>query len=88
VNDEQAANALDSTAVLKIFSTKARPSFDPLIVHVASAERAREYAAEFPPIAEALAARFWPGPLTLLLEKRPIVPDEVFGLLFWGVVVA
>ncbi len=71
------ANALDPAAVMRIFEAKGRPSTSPLIVHVASIEQARELAAEWPPEAQALAARFWPGPLTLVLRKNPIIPDIV-----------
>lgn len=63
--------------MLKIFSTKERPSFDPLIVHIDSADRVLDYASEFPPLARKLASSLWPGPLTLLLPKRDIIPDEV-----------
>jgi L-threonylcarbamoyladenylate synthase len=71
------ANALDAAAVAKIFELKGRPSTNPLIVHVASAEMAREIVAEWPPLAEELARRWWPGPLTLVLPKKPCVPDIV-----------
>ncbi|HEY5961977.1 MAG TPA: L-threonylcarbamoyladenylate synthase [Polyangiaceae bacterium] len=71
------ANALDIGAVLRIFEAKQRPQFDPLIVHVHRAERAWELAVEVPTLARRLAERFWPGPLTLVLPKRPIVPDLV-----------
>lgn len=71
------ANALDANAVAKIFSAKGRPSFDPLIVHVLNAAAARSVAREWPETAERLAAAFWPGPLTLVLPKRPVVPDIV-----------
>ncbi len=71
------ANALDAAAVARIFEVKGRPSTSPLIVHVDSVEMARGLAALWPPEAEALAGRFWPGPLTLVLPKRPVVPDVV-----------
>lgn len=71
------ANALDADAVLRIFEAKGRPQFDPLIVHCVDAEQAFALAAEVPEIAWKLAARFWPGPLTLVLPKRSIVPDLV-----------
>jgi L-threonylcarbamoyladenylate synthase len=71
------ANALDPTAVACIFEAKARPHFDPLIVHVASVEDIKPLVAEFPATAEQLAARFWPGPLTLVLRKTSRVPDLV-----------
>ena len=72
-----AANALDAAAVAKIFAAKDRPANNPLIVHIARIDEARELAAEWPDTAARLAARFWPGPLTLVLAKRPIVPQIV-----------
>ena len=71
------ANALDSEAVSRIFVAKGRPATSPLIVHVASVAMAQQIAAEWPEQAAALAARFWPGPLTIILRKRPNVPDAV-----------
>lgn len=62
------ANAFDGQAVAKIYETKGRPSFNPLIVHVRDMEAAQELA-EFSDDARALAAQFWPGPLTLVLPK-------------------
>ncbi len=70
-------NALDVRAVAQIFAAKDRPTFDPLIVHVASVDRVSEVAAEFPPLARKLAERFWPGPMTLVLPKTPAVPELV-----------
>lgn len=72
-----AANALDRRAVTGIFSAKNRPSFDPLIIHVASLEDALKYVKAIPSELRTLADRFMPGPLTLLLEKKDIVPDLV-----------
>ena len=72
-----AANALDTNAVVKIFSAKNRPSFDPLIVHVSSSEKLGQYVEHIPEAAAKLANTFWPGPLTLLLRKRGIIPDVV-----------
>ncbi len=69
------ANALDSAAVARIFAAKGRPANNPLIVHVNSTAAARELTAEWPATAELLAARFWPGPLTLVLRKHSSVPD-------------
>jgi L-threonylcarbamoyladenylate synthase len=71
------ANALDAAAVERIFEAKGRPRTSPLIVHVASIEMARELAAEWPPAAQTLAGKYWPGPLTLVVKKRDIVPDIV-----------
>ncbi|GGF21475.1 L-threonylcarbamoyladenylate synthase [Echinicola rosea] len=72
-----AGNALNAAAVSKIFETKNRPSFDPLIVHTGSIEQISEYTTTMPSELEALAKAFWPGPLTLLLPKKNIVPDLV-----------
>ncbi|HOK65190.1 MAG TPA: L-threonylcarbamoyladenylate synthase [Anaerohalosphaeraceae bacterium] len=71
------ADALNEEAVRRIFEVKRRPSFDPLIVHVGTIEQARRLVRDFPKEAELLAERFWPGPLTLVLPKEPIVPDIV-----------
>ncbi len=64
-----AARADSDTAVARIYEAKGRPSFNPLIVHVASLEQAREFA-EFPPAAQRLAREYWPGPLTLVLPRH------------------
>ena len=71
------ADALDARAVRGIFTAKGRPATNPLIVHVAGVAEAQEVVRAWPERATALAARFWPGPLTLVLPKREIVPDEV-----------
>ncbi len=71
------ANALDAVAVARIFEIKARPTFDPLIVHVIDDAMLGRVAAEVPDLARALMARFWPGPLTLVLRKAPEVPELV-----------
>jgi L-threonylcarbamoyladenylate synthase len=73
------AQALDPVAVRKIFEAKGRPAFNPLIVHVLDADAARALVTRWPPLAEALVQRFWPGPLTLVLPRRPIVPDVITG---------
>lgn len=72
-----AGNALNIDAVVGIFEAKGRPRFDPLIVHVPSWEAAQNYVRDVPPQAATLAHRFWPGPLTLLLPRNPIIPDIV-----------
>jgi L-threonylcarbamoyladenylate synthase len=72
-----AANALDPLAVAKIFEAKQRPHFDPLIVHLFDAEEVSNYAEEFPEAARRLADNFWPGPLTLVLPRKPIIPELV-----------
>jgi L-threonylcarbamoyladenylate synthase len=71
------AAALDPAAVRRIFEAKGRPANNPVIVHVADAAGARSVAAAWPAAAEKLSARFWPGPLTLVLPCRPEVPDAV-----------
>mgnify|MGYP000748942616 CR=1 FL=1 len=72
-----AANALHSAAVVRIFETKNRPAFDPLIVHILDTAAAAQYADDFPKPLRQLAEHFWPGPLTVLLPKKNIVPDLV-----------
>lgn len=72
-----AGNALNPKAVAKIFDVKERPSFDPLIVHIADIADVAPYTRDFPAKAKALADRYWPGPLTLLLPKKDIIPDLV-----------
>lgn len=72
-----AANALNKKAVLSIFETKNRPFFDPLIIHVASLKAAETYADLHDPRLILLAKTFWPGPLTLLLPKKEIIPEIV-----------
>lgn len=71
-----AANALSAEAVLSVFTVKNRPAFDPLIVHVSSIESAEQYAI-ISDAARNLMHRYWPGPLTLLLPKKDIIPDIV-----------
>ncbi|MGA7557321.1 MAG: L-threonylcarbamoyladenylate synthase [Terriglobales bacterium] len=70
------ANALDAEAVARIYAVKGRPGTSPLIVHVASIAMAQSLVADWPEIADHLARRFWPGPLTLVLEKRRGKPEE------------
>jgi L-threonylcarbamoyladenylate synthase len=72
-----AANALDETAVRRIFDVKGRPFSSPLIVHVADLAMARDLALEWPLRAEALAARFWPGPLTIVVPGSKKIPRIV-----------
>ncbi len=79
------ANALDAEAVARIYAVKRRPATSPLIVHVASIEMAQSLVANWTEIADRLARRFWPGPLTLVLEKQlekqldkqPVIPAIV-----------
>ena len=68
------ADALNEAAVLGIFAAKGRPSYNPIIAHVASVEHARTLVTHWPDAAGRLAATFWPGPLTLVLPKAPHVP--------------
>lgn len=70
------ADATNSAAVRKIFAAKGRPSTNPLIVHVADAEIARNWTTAWNDRAEMLAQAFWPGPLTLVLHKRAEIVDE------------
>jgi L-threonylcarbamoyladenylate synthase len=72
-----AANALHADAVADIFRIKNRPDFDPLIVHIADISQVEKYASQFPEKAIKLAEAFWPGPLTLVLPKRVIIPYSV-----------
>jgi L-threonylcarbamoyladenylate synthase len=71
------ANALDASAVRKIYALKGRPASSPLIVHVANIGQARELGADWPESAERLAREYWPGPVTLVVPKKPVIPDEV-----------
>ncbi|MBV6458081.1 MAG: Threonylcarbamoyl-AMP synthase [Fimbriimonadaceae bacterium] len=72
-----AADATNPEAVGKIFTAKGRPENNPLIVHVDSVAMARECVQEWPEIADRLASAFWPGPLTLVLPKSPLIPATV-----------
>lgn len=72
-----AANALNPMAVAKIFEAKQRPTFDPLIVHTHSVKSVFDYVTEIHPLLLKLAEKFWPGPLTLLLPKKLVIPDLV-----------
>ena len=72
-----AGNALDVEAVTKIFNVKDRPYFDPLIVHVADLKSAERFVENVPAKAKKLVDTFWPGPLTLLLTRKALIPDLV-----------
>lgn len=72
-------NALDPRASEKIYAAKGRPSDNPLIVHIANRADVAELASEIPPIAEKLMDRFWPGPMTIIFNKKDIVPKETTG---------
>ncbi|MBC2579873.1 L-threonylcarbamoyladenylate synthase [Clostridium sp. DJ247] len=69
------ANALDSQAVKKIFQAKGRPQDNPLIVHICDMEEVESLVKEIPDIARKFMEKFWPGPMTIILPKSPIVPD-------------
>lgn len=72
-----AANAFDTDAVLRIFEAKNRPHFDPLIVHSSDSAWVKQHVAETSHLAQILMDEFWPGPLTLVLPKKAVVPDMV-----------
>lgn len=76
------APVFDRQAIEKVFSIKGRPSDNPLIVHVSSISQLEELAQNIPPIFFELAEKYWPGPLTLVVEKSPLVPDIVSAGLF------
>jgi len=71
------AHALDREAVLRLFAAKGRPAHDPVIVHVDTIDRIDPLVAGVPDAALTIAARFWPGPLTLVMRRSSKVPDEV-----------
>ena len=71
------ADALNERAVAQVFAIKQRPEFDPLIVHIADSSAVPHYASRIDDRARALMKRFWPGPLTLVLPKRSVIPDLV-----------
>lgn len=72
-----AANALNPIAVAKIFEAKERPTFDPLIVHTHALNEVENFVSDIHPALLKLAQVFWPGPLTLLLPKKDIIPNLV-----------
>lgn len=71
------ANALDAEAVERIYVAKGRPAYNPLIVHVADESGARSLVSDWPARASRVARAFWPGPVTIVLRKRDVVPDIV-----------
>ena len=73
------ADASSAAAVAKLYAAKRRPADHPVIVHFASAEEAFSFAKDVPPAAHALAARYWPGPLTLILKRSVKAKDFVTG---------
>ncbi len=74
-----AADALNPDAVAKIFQAKGRPQDNPLIVHIAELDDIYKYVREVPVNAMKLAEAFWPGPLTMVLPKKDIIPSETSG---------
>lgn len=72
-----AANIFDEEATKKIFIAKGRPQDNPLIAHISEIEQVSKICIEFPEEAKALATKFWPGPLTIILPRKEIVPDTV-----------
>ncbi len=74
-----AGNAYNEIALKKIFGLKKRPYYNPLIVHIKSIDYLAEVAKDIPPIALKLAKEFWPGSLTLIFDRQPIIPDLVTG---------
>lgn len=74
-----AGNAFNEAAIKKIFEAKNRPFYNPLIVHIKSINELDAVAKNIPPLALELASTFWPGPLTLVLEKQDCVSDLVTG---------
>lgn len=74
-----AADAVNSEAVAEIFNAKGRPADNPLIIHISDLEMMKRYTEDIPNAAYRLAEKFWPGPLTMVLPKRSIVPDIVTG---------
>ena len=71
------ANGLNEEAVAHIFEAKGRPQDNPLILHIPSADHLERYCKEIPLTAYQLAEAYWPGPLTMILKRKPIVPDVV-----------
>lgn len=74
-----AGNALKADCVKKIFAAKGRPSDNPLIVHISHFSQWAPLVKSVPESAKALAEKFWPGPLTIILPKSDIIPDEICG---------
>ena len=73
------ADALDEKAAKRIYAAKGRPSDNPLIVHIANVDSLKELAVDIPECAYALAEKFWPGPMTMILKKRDCVPYGTTG---------
>ena len=73
------ADALNEEAAAKIYAAKGRPSDNPLIAHIADLEMLKPLVEEIPPVAEKLMDAFWPGPLTIIMKKSPLVPMQTTG---------
>jgi L-threonylcarbamoyladenylate synthase len=73
------ARADDDAAVRRIFAAKGRPAAHPLIVHAADLEHAKRFALNWPPMARQLAQAFWPGPLTIIVERQPAIATAAAG---------
>ena len=73
------ANALDEEAVKKIYIAKGRASDNPLIAHIANLEMLKKLVMEVGKVEKKLIEKFWPGPLTIVFKKKPVVPDEITG---------
>lgn len=70
-----AGNAFEPSALAKIFAAKERPTFDPLIVHIADIAQLTDIAKDIPDAAYKLASAYWPGPMTMILPKKDCIPD-------------
>ena len=73
------ANGLNAAACKKIYEAKGRPSDNPLILHIAEKKDLYQIVKEVPQKAEKLIDAFWPGPLTMIFEKKECVPQEITG---------
>ena len=73
------ADARRADSVRAVFAAKGRPADNPLIVHIADRKALPEIASEIPEIALRLSEVFWPGPLTMVLPKQPIIPEVTSG---------
>ena len=74
-----AADASNDAALRQVYAIKQRPADSPLIVHIAEVGQVKDWAAEFPPLAQKLAQAFWPGPLTLVLPAQHHVSNVLRG---------
>ena len=73
------ADGLNPNAIKKIFQAKKRPTDNPLIFHISNKDDIRRFAKNIPPETEKLIEKFWPGPLTLVLKKSPMIPKIATG---------